>query len=305
MTSPAFLEELLFSPRAAFIWDKTSNRVSWMNAAARVRFGDGLPPRLVKALSAADVELGRGRRGLKLTIAGISCYLNFDPLTLAGGSNGIVAKETDGPPKGTRKPLSRLKPGIAPRPLPPAPSSGSRAHIPAPLSEEEMRSLKAVGRTVRRLCREVSGSGPQAPSKALGGRSHPAWHQGLEKSLALAFDLVLLLDQKLVVAQVLEGRPRDFGWTKSGLRGCSAQQFLPQGALDRMTAKLRASGADALRETALLMAGNGSLIPSRLVLGRALPSPALFLGLTSLAVSSRIKRQAEPLPTHETVLKAA
>ena len=309
--------DLLFSPRAAFIWDHTRHAITWMNRAARSRFGlspqdlqaalaAGLTRRFAQFLSAAKGEpLARGDIGLKISRhPALGC--DMEVIELADGNRGLLLRESD--PEQARPRIVRLSvqnekpPAMAAVKRETAPScQEKRGKLPlaAPqLSGEELRSFNAIGRRVRRLTQEKLRAGQgrrEAPSCARPPSRDisalPA--QTAAGLLFSAFDLVLLLDKDLVVVGC-EGRPRRLGLRKAGLKGKPAAQILlaaEQGVLNRMLKKLSSQPAQISRDALALSDGGGGATPCRALLGRWPEGNALyFLALLSLALPSRLKK---------------
>jgi hypothetical protein len=320
--------DLLFSPRAAFIWDHSARAIAWLNAAARSKFGAGreelqqkLGVRLARSFSAAASH-GNIAGAIEFK-AGfdpkISC--SFEVLELAGGHEGMIVSEMasaqerpaagrkPAPPKSKCAPAALRKRGSASAKLLAAASAKSAAPArselpalrpPAPaarqLTPDEMRAFKAVGRTVRRLARDKrqeSSGAPAALASRAGKPRSTSQVRTAEAMLFSAFDLVLLLDADFVIAQT-EGRPQAAGWRKSALLGRAAEKLLTpaeQAILRRMIKKLQA-GAKICRDTLVLTGEARESAPFRAILGRcsegALP---YFLALLSLELPARLQRQ--------------
>ena len=309
--------DLLFSPRASFIWDHTTGAITWMNAAARSKFGldakkaqaalpAGVAARLAEGFDAANangktcgtVRFKAGRH------PAIPC--TFEVMELAGGHNGLIVSEaaaTQEPANVLRLPTPPKKKTVA-KPSGKQPAAQTKRQ-PAPsnpaapisqLTPEELRAFKAIGRTVRRLAREkqrCAGAVPKArvaepPPQALPG----ADMQGDSALLFSAFDLVLFLDRDFVISRT-EGRPQQIGCRKSGLLGKPAANVLQpaeQAIFRRMVKKLNA-GAKVCRDTLVLSGGTVGSVPCRAVLSRWPDGNAhYFLALLSLNLPARLKR---------------
>ncbi len=315
--------DLLFSPRAAFIWDNSRKAIAWMNTAARSKFGIGLvdlPGALPAALAGrlaqcfdAIREGAKPRRAIRLKLApNASCDFSLEPLELAGGQSGLIVSEIvkavaegeDAPqaqPK--RKPALKGAPKVRrsakkirkdlngkPRPVP-------------QLTAEEFRSFKAIGRKVRRLCREKqrglasSQVLSEPPAKPLQATVCEA-----PTLLFSAFDLVLFLDADLCVLRV-EGRAQTFGWSKPALMRKPAAHLLTpreQTIFGRMVKKLEAGQLQLCRDT-LLIEGDSSGVPCRAILGRWIEGDgAFFLALLSLKLPYRLKKShSQELSSHQ------
>ena len=95
------IADLLFSPRAALIWDHSASAIAWMNAAARSRFeatpGElqtKLARRLKQCFGTANKK-GKTCGTFKLksgSVPAVSC--SFEVLELAGGHEGLIVSET-------------------------------------------------------------------------------------------------------------------------------------------------------------------------------------------------------------------
>ena len=304
--------DLVFSPRAAFIWDHTARAISWMNAAARSKFGKAvedlqarLAPRLAQCFDTANgtgktsgtVKFKAGRQ------PAISC--SFDVLELAGGHKGLIVSEAAAPQqpgnvvrlptppkkKTIAKPSDKQPVALKPRQVP-----GNPAAPACQLTPEELRAFKAIGRTVRRLAKEkrrCANAAPEAPSslppQQNGARARV---KATPAPLFPAFDLVLFLDEDFIVSRT-EGRPQHIGWRKAGLLRKPAMKVLPpaeQTVFRRMIKKLGA-GTKICRDTLVLSSEAGGTIPCRAILGRCPDGNAhYFLALLSLELPSRLKR---------------
>ncbi len=317
--------DLLFSSRAAFIWDSTGRAVTWMNSAARTQFG--LSPEALGRAIAPEVaeqfarcaEFAKSSHEhaiyiVKLKLGGARRPVNYsiDPLLLADGHDGLIVAEggsvraTPGPVAKTQAPKSRCKPKASRRPKTPA-----KAPVPLPqLSPEELRSLKAIGRKVRKLCSKKQSAAPLPPAKrepdqpasAFSACSNPEANQSL---LLAAFDLVLFLDADLAIVRA-DGRPQRLGWRKSSLGGKRLPGLLTaqeQTLFHRMVKRLNAATAFApiCHETLALNNELGGSAPCRVVLGRWEGGGAqYFFALLSLKVPRRLRRlEAGPIvPGH-------
>ncbi len=313
--------DLPFSPRAAFIWDQSRQAVTWMNAAARTKFALG-PDDLSSAIPAslarkfgqypgkAAVAANRGAR-VKVKVAGepaLACCIEI--LELAGGRPGLIVAEIEAAGDGAAAPRSRFAKNGPPCTAAKRPDTKSSTKTPAKtrtppkarralpqLTPEELRSFKAIGRIVRKLCekkqREALGLPQQlvlaSSSKA---PSPPAQQKAAPVILFLAFDLVLLLDEHLSIVGS-EGRPQQIGWRKSLLLGRPAVQLLPaseQPAFYRMVRKLSPDKVQLCRETVTVSDGTPAGLPCRAVLGRWDNGGAdYFLALMSLKLPQRLK----------------
>ncbi len=323
-------QDLLFSPRAAFIWDHTRHAVTWMNPAARSKFGlaaqdlqAALPGGLVHRFAQCFDRSERKRSAtFKLKLAGRpGLDWSVEVIELAGGHRGLIVAETASahaaagkvsPAAPSKKAVAKL-PGKARAPDKRAKKPGKGPALVPQLTPEELRAFKAIGRSVRRLAQQkqrVSNS-REPPSSTLAGLQSSS-AQGMQTVPALlfsAFDLVLFLDKNFAAVRS-EGRPQRLGWRKSSLLGKPAVQLLPakeQAIFCRMTKKLHIEGAQICRDSLIVSGEAGGSVPCRVILGRWPDGGAqYFLALISLSLPSRLKQahfQADPLP-HITRLAA-
>ncbi|MBI4723683.1 MAG: hypothetical protein HY765_01285 [Rhodomicrobium sp.] len=170
------------------------------------------------------------------------------------------------------------------------------------LTAEELRSFKAIGRKVRRLCREKQRTAARArvePFPPLPApKPLPSSVQPAPALLFSAFDLVLFLDANLR-AVGSEGRPQRLGWRKSYLNRKPAAQLLApaeQVIFNRMVKRLEDKAIQSCRNTLVILDEAGGSIPCRAILGRwAAGDAAFFLALVSLKVPQRLKRLNPPV----------
>jgi len=322
--------DLLFSPRAAFIWDHTRQAVTWMNAAARSKSGlaiqdlqTALPGTLIRRFAQCFAG-SKGKQGktVKLRLGALPVLdCSLEVIELAGGHRGLVVAEA-GPAQDaagivspsaqsnkTKAKLSGSAPAAATRAKKP-----SKRGAPVPqLTPEELRAFRAIGRTVRRLAedkrRASSSAKPSAASIVPLQSNSTCGVQAVQTLLFSAFDLVLLLDKNFSIVGS-EGRPQRLGWRKSSLLGKPAAQLLlakEQAIFDRLTKKLSLEGIQICRDSLVVSGEAGGTVPCRIVLGRWPEGGAqYFLALLSLSMPSRLKRlqpQADTMP-HLTRLAA-
>ena len=309
--------DLLFSPRASFIWDHTTCNITWMNAAARSKFG--LDAKKVQAAlpARAAARLAEGFEAAKAN--GTACGAvrfkagrhpavpcTFEVMELAGGHKGLIVSEaaaTQEPDNVLRLPTPPKKKNVAkPSGKQPAAQTKRQPALSAPdavvcqLTPEEMRAFKAIGRTVRRLAREkrlAATAAPEAPASQPPQQALPGLDaQGATALMFSAFDLVLFLDRDFAVTRT-EGRPQQIGWRKASLLGKPVANVLPpaeQAIFRRMVKKLEA-GAKVCRDTLLLSGEAGGNVPCRALLSCWPDGNAhYFLALLSLNVPARLKR---------------
>lgn len=317
------LADLLFSPSAVFIWDGDRDAVAWMNGAARAKYQRTvaeLTASLSKAtrtklavFSAQPAAQGKPLK-LSLKVAKFSpadCLI--EPLKIAGGHRGLIVAEAEAQTRQGAKAEPRAEASSTKTVPNVSRKSGagqaskndapSYCNAPAPeLTPEELRSFRAIGRKVRKLCRErlrkgevSTGPGPSPPLAE--GAQKPLERPGpgayaLLSAILPSFDLFLILDRSFRVLKV-EGHSQRLGWRKSALRGMAVADLLPSSErrnLDRMASKA-ASTQQTSREHLLAQTSAGAFVPCRAVLG---PWPferaAFFLALISLNLTPRLKR---------------
>jgi hypothetical protein len=326
------LSEVLFSPRAAFIWNSGSRSVTWMNAAARSKFDLGLQD-ISKVLSA---ELGR-RLGhaanpvgandktaatVRVKIARcppLNC--SIESLKLAEGHEGLIVAELEAGRDDSNMELAgekRSKSSKRFRKFPKSSPKKPQENLTgAPfLTPEELRSFRAIGRKVRKLCREkeqakrlsTMASKPVPPSHANISRLGSETTHGLHGIFSV-FDLIMFLGEDLNVLRI-EGRPQRFGWRKSDLRGKPVTDFLflsEQAVFYRMVGKIRGGTVQTSRDALLVRNGFGNGMPCRAVLGRWMSgNTGFFCSLLSLKVPYRLERlQTQVFNASDTSLLAA
>lgn len=302
------LSDLLFSPRAAFIWNHTRQSVAWMNPAARAVFAS----RLEDFSAAIPASLARrfaqvaasGESGVvKVKIAGaprLSCSVEI--LNLADGQDGVIVAELGEEEEARARalPSPAASPAKAPRKSvrkAPAKAKRQAALKQAPvLTAEEMRAFKAVGRKVLRLCssdtRRAGEAAVAEPGVSAKSAVSPDRAQALTEIFA-AFDLVLFLSEALDIVG-LKGRPARLDWRKSNLSGKSVTDLLApfeRSILRRMLKKL--DRRSALSAAGMLLVGGegGEATPCRAILGRSPEAgAAFFLAFVSLEPPARLKR---------------
>jgi hypothetical protein len=310
VANPPAISDLLFSPRAAFIWNHTRRSVAWMNPAARAAFArppedfsNALPLSLIRRFAQCVKNQTCAVLSVKIR-GGPALRCSVESLKLAGEEVGLIVAETeaDSLSAPAAHPASSKKQAIAVEPKKRklrAPSVKALSNEPAPppvLSAEEMRAFKAVGRKVRRLCEEKRLSSAQfatapAPARPQARLTDVQAEQTLHTAL-VAFDLVLLLDGGLEILRV-EGRPR-MGWSKAGLMGKPVVDLLPpagQAQVRRMVGKLK-RGASTARDSLQVFDAHGSATPCRVVFGHHKAGGAMFfLGVVSLDHPDGLKKR--------------
>ncbi len=305
------LPDLLFSARAAFIWNQTLKCVVWMNPAARAAFAcslenftDLLPQSVLRRFA----QCVRKQAGAEVTLKNGAGALRFsvERLELAGEQHGLIVSEID--VDGERR--------SHPQKLAPSPATARETNKPAEkaiprnppapaLTPEEMRAFKAIGRKVRRLTKgkrvEALASPPPCPDVAsqpapcAAGLPPEQAMQALRDALS-AFDLVLFLDERLVIRRI-EGRPARLGWRKAKLGGRPATEVIApfeEATLRRMVKKLAGPATLAARSE------SGEVLSCRAALGRWKEGPiAYFLGFLALEFPECLedRKPAAPVST--------
>ncbi len=297
------LSDLLFSPRAAFIWNHTRKSVAWMNPAARSAFAlrlEDFSASLPKSLINRFAHFTEREEGgfAKVKIAGApSLTCSIELLKLADGQDGLVIAETEAEARSAKPvPYAPAKAAKkAPRKAPGRTAKQRRKAPKAPpeLTTEEMRAFKAVGRKVLRLCEEKKAAEASLPAAApspfgTAALSPDRAAKALADVLA-AFDLVLFLSESLDIVG-LQGRAPRFGWRKAKLARKNAGDLLlpdDQAILRRMFKRLDGETSKRSCDT-LVVRG----VPCRAVLGRwGEGGAAYFLALLSLELPAKSKRQ--------------
>ena len=303
------LPDLLFSPRAAFIWNHTRKSVAWMNPAARAAFtlrledfSAAIPTSLVRRFS--QIAAKRESGFVKVKVAGVpplACSVEI--LNLADGEEGVIVAEL-GEGEEPRPQLALSLPSkqakLPRKTVRKAPTKAPRQAAPkAPptLTADEMRAFKAVGRKVLRRCADKKRSEkPPAPACApihANCEASPEQPAPALANILAAFDLVLFLSDDLDISE-MKGRPVRLGWRKANLTGKSVTDILPsydRGILRRMLKKLRDQPARCSAATLAVAGENGNEAPFRAILGRAPASnTAFFLAFISLDLPPRLKK---------------
>jgi hypothetical protein len=303
------LSDLLFSPRAAFIWNHTRKSVAWMNPAARAAFdlrsedfSASLPASLIRRFAQFTERKQGGAAKVKIPgVPGLNCSIEF--LKLADGQDGLIVAELgegeklQSPPV----PFTPRKPAKSPRKTHRNEVARQRRTAPKTqptLTAEEKRAFKAVGRKVLRLCedkkqhsKEVAAAVPlPAPSDIASSPERPT--HALSDILS-AFDLVLFLGEGLDIVG-LQGQAARVGLRKAKLGGKSVGDLMlpyDRTILRRMMKKLRCQAAYGSRDVLIICGENGNAKPCRAILGRwEEGDAAFFLALLSLDLPARLRR---------------
>ncbi len=305
------LTDLLFSSRAAFIWDHSKAAVSWMNAAARGKFGLAadelsrmLPRDAAETLSSfvkpgggslktpgfLVLKLPKRRRG----------FFSMEFIELADGAPGAIVTETG-------RIAGQAPPASLPIRKPAKKRVVKKRNSPAPvkLTPRELQSFKSIGKAVFKLCGEkqastivpLPGAFPSSAFECAGSRNKPP-RESLEpflsaSSLLGAFDLVLYLDRAGKILQC-DGRPQRIGWRKSSLTRASAACLFPdaeRGVFWRMTAQLDRDSSAVNREVLLLRDEAGEISPCCAIVAPVSAHGAHYLlALLSFKLPQRLKK---------------
>ncbi len=245
---------------------------------------------------------------IELQIEGAPASFSVEALRLAGEHNGLIVTEATGREPATPTKLAarrktaqkaaRLPARPKPRPHRRGVKGKEMESRPAPeLTPEEMRSLKAIGRKIKRLCRERQATVPLLPATSLrpqtGAKPAPPISGSFQDILISAFDLVLFLDADLI-AVACEGRSQPFGWRKGSLNGKPAAGLFAQSEqapFQQMARKVTAGDFQVSKEALLALRDDGRCRPCRVVFGRAdRDGCAFFLALLTLELTPRLKR---------------
>lgn len=234
------IEDLLFSSRAAWVWDAEKQAALWANPQARLQMGEtGAIARLLP--SATRKRLGRiasykRKTGLyiePLTLPGymrepVRCEIS--PLQLADGRAGLMicanpdgAREKKPKKSGNsatkreqKKPSKKIAVSLYPR------GDEKQDQPVLPLTAAEMERFKALGRHIRSECgpAKISSTQPSATGRSLHSRE-PNINAGsaLRASFEAAFDLVLTVSADLTVKAGRGRLLRHMGMTSKQLAG--------------------------------------------------------------------------------------
>ena len=294
------LSDLLFSPRAAFIWNHTRKSVAWMNPAARAAFAlrledfsAAIPASLIRRF---EHFVGRKASGVaKVKIAGApGIHCTIELLKLADGQDGLIVAETEAEAKAG---VASSKASKEPEKTVRKPRVGSARRgrktpkVSPALTAGEMRAFKAVGRKVRRLCVEKEkAKAPPAPPAAA---PSPLGRTAQLADILAGFDLVLFLDEDLRILS-LKGYPSRLGWPKAKIAGKSAGDLLlpnNRAILRRMVKRVRGQAARSAKGALVVSGETGKPMPCRGILARWEEGGAsFFLAFISLEPPARLKR---------------
>lgn len=343
--------DLLFSPRPAWLWDADAGAFIWANSSARMRFGgdlaamkERLPRQTARRLSAVAQFKRRplvAKENLLIdkSAAGGDLVCDLEGLRLADGHAGLIVKEAVEPAprraggkrgSGSAKtaPAPKLVAGRRVAPKKPSRKSqptrspqvahGAAGHRPT-LSPEELASFRAIGRRVRRLCREKqrAASAPRPESSAVALHSAKPDTTARRESfqphvlpfdanVLQAFDAFMLVDHRRSV-QSLTGRLcRTAGWTKRECCSRDVTLLACEGERARFEAlfeKLAHAGRRTVADELVFEDRQGAMLPCRVILGRAGESaagqngPFAWVAVISLKMKDRLSRKVQPAGT--------
>ena len=310
--------DLLFSPRASFIWDHTTCAITWMNAAARTKFGidakkvqAALPARTAARL-AEGFEAAKANGTACGTVrfkAGrypaVPC--TFEVMELAGGHKGLIVSEA----AATQEPANVLR-----LPTPPKKKScGQTAGQAACRANETAASAQrsrcgslpthtrgdarlqshrpdgapaGAGETACRHCRTRGAcKSAAATSPARPGRTRRRRPDVLRvRSGALPRSRLRRHPHGKAGLSTLAGAKRAC-WENRPRMSCRPRNKPSFAAWSRSLKP----GAKVCRDTLLLSGEAGGNVPCRAVLSRWPDGNAhYFLALLSLNVPARLKR---------------
>ena len=278
-----------------------------MNPAARAAFAlrledfsASLPAGLIRRFAQFAERKEGGVAKVKIpSVPVLNCSIEI--LKLADGQDGLIVAElgegeerqSQSAPSTLRKPAEAHKKTLrkaVTRPRRTAPRT------PPTLTAEEMLAFKAVGRKVLRLCEDKKHSKAAVAAAPLPSpsdiASQPERPVHALRDILAAFDLVLLLDERLDIVGI-QGKAARLGLRKAKLAGKSVGDLvLPydRAILRRMMKKLQRQAAYGSRDALLICGENGNAKPCRAILGRwEGGDAAFFLALISLDLPARLR----------------
>jgi hypothetical protein len=302
------LSDLLFSPRAAFIWNHTRKSVAWMNPAARAAFAlrledfsASLPASVIRRFADFTERQEGGATKVKIPgVPGLKCSIGI--LKLADGQDGLIVAELGEGEERQSPPVASTSrtPAKAPRKTVRKTGTTQRRTGPktAPtLTAEEMRAFKAVGRKVLRLCEDKKHSKNAAAAVSLPAPSEdaisPEGPTHALRDMLAAFDLVLFLGERLDIVGI-QGQAAPLGLRKAKLAGKSVGDLMlpyDRAILRRMMKKLQRQATYGSRDALVICGEKGSAKPCRAIIGRWEDGDAaFFLALLSLDLPARVRR---------------
>ncbi len=316
--------DLLFSPQPAWLWDADREAFVWANPSARERFGPDLaflgqklPRRTLRRLSAVARYKRRpalSRESLPLEAGSTDeLLLDLEGFRLADGHAGLIVKAAPGDDKAgpaNAKPSARAKTTAALRqkmaPRPAAKAAAAKAG-PSALTPEELAAFRAIGRKVRRLCREKRQAASASIFSAKPGQPAPRpstvtpAREDAASRLVEAFDALIRIDHDGRILSLGGRLCRHAGWTLRDYRGHDLTRLAHDGehaALRSIFARLAANPLRVASDDVLLQGRDGSVHPCRVVMtleGAHDPDsgrqPAVLIAITSLKVKPRLVRK--------------
>jgi PAS domain-containing protein len=320
--------DLLFSSKAAWIWDAGSGEFIWASASARARFGEDLTGfrqslprptlRRLKAVSGFKRRPLSLKEPLALRAADVQPVLcELEGLRLVDGRFGLIIREasaddvTSPQSPSQRRPRNVLLPqpqGTKLRPKQAA-GTGAKQRSQPSLSAEELACFRAVGRRVRKLCAARNTQG-QATADASVRSSSPACElQEItggapaprpDALLLQAFDAFVELRPDGVI-QTVSGRfSRSAGWGMRSYAGADVEAFAAAQDQPRLRALLEKAIGEPARAVSgelMLQSRDGRLLPCRVIFGLrptegALPPHrgGMWMAVISLKMPPRLLR---------------
>lgn len=319
--------DLLFSSKAAWVWDAGSGEFIWASASARTRFGNdlirfrqSLPRPTLRRLKAVS---GFKRRPLLLkeplaldTGDARPVLCELEGLRLVDGRLGLIVREA------AAEDVTSFHPPTKPSPRTEAPprrqtnlrparqkaATGAKQQAQPSLSAEELACFRAVGRRVRKLCvarcanthASANASSPSSPASKVREIRDEAAATRPDARLLQAFDAFVDLTPDGVVKAVSGRFSRSAGWGMQSYAGADIEAF----ACVQDQPRLRVLLEKAIREPARAISGelmlrsrDGRLLPCRVVFGsrlreEALPhhSAGVWMAVISLKMPPRLLR---------------
>jgi PAS domain-containing protein len=316
--------DLLFSPRAAWLFDASAGQFLWGSPSARERFGAdlaGFAERLPRSTMKRLLSISRFKRRplivtepLVLGHGGESLPCRIEALSLADGSTGLIIRDARGEPAGPAGLAQRQSapPKPAPRASTPVRGAVARDGAASPrLSPEDEQALRAIGRRVRRLCRakQAERNEPQAaraamarPAKAAGSRD-AAQCPELDARILQAFDAFAELDGQGRITSLSGRLCRAAGWSardSTGLPLMAFAQGKDRSRIEALIARLQREPGRVASADLLFRANSGAPLACRVVAavrcgdGRA--DPAMWAAIISLKTSRRMLRNLAEKP---------
>jgi hypothetical protein len=315
-----FFIDSFLSGSAALLWDCERSVFLWINAAAGAALGcsaESLTQRLsrrtksqLQRLQGVDATI-KASTSIKIGVpGGTPIDFNPVPMEIEGGRQGLLLTANR---EGEKEKRAVAKSQAQARALAAPAHSGARKKrsrgpfqknaaaadpvalkaAPAPkLTEEEARAFKALGRKVRKLCRQkalaLNAPKPVAVAKPKA--------DGVAALAALtlimkAFDGFLILNSTGHITK-LRGKCNRLGISSSELSGQSATALFSATtapSLKRAFAQIARGQAQTAQLDLMLASKDGSPAPCRVTLGRwPMDESSFFLALT-----------LAPLSTHE------